>query len=97
MVGVAPRKSGGISLGSDQTTWTQSAAMFEWSDDDGAPVAPHPSTEAPPRNTRVEVQSKGGEGVPEQQAEERLMAGAARPPAQGMWVDPRAVPRCSGR
>ena len=68
MAGVAPRKPGGISLGVDQTTQMQSAAMSEWSDDDGAPVAPPPSTEAPPRNTRVEVQSKGGEGVPEQWA-----------------------------
>ena len=43
--------------------------MSEWSDDDGTPVAPPPSTEAPPHNTRVEVQSKGGEEVPERQAE----------------------------
>ena len=42
--------------------------MSEWSDDDGAPVAPPPSTKAPPRNTHVEVQSKGEEAVPEQQA-----------------------------
>ena len=71
--------------------------MSEWSDDDGAPVAPAPSTEAPPLNTRTEVQSKGGEGVPEQQAEERPTAGATRPLAQGTRVDPRTVPRCSGR
>ena len=32
------------------------------------PVAPPPSTKAPPRNMRVEDQSKGGKGVPEQQA-----------------------------
>ena len=95
--GAAPHKPGGISLGDDQTTRTQSAAMSEWSDDDGAPVAPAPSTEAPPLNTRTEVQSKGGEGVLEQRAEERSMVGAARPLAQGMRVDPRAVPGCSGR
>ena len=81
MAGVASRKPGGISLGGDQTTRTQSAAMSEWSDDDGALVAPPPSTEAPPCNTCAEVQSKGGEGVPEQRAEERPMALAARPPA----------------
>ena len=42
--------------------------MSEWSDDDGALVAPPLSTEAPPHNMRTEVQSKGGEEVPEQQA-----------------------------
>ena len=42
--------------------------MSEWLDDDKALVAPPPSTKAPPRNTRMEGQSKGGEGVPEQQA-----------------------------
>ena len=66
MAGAAPLKPGGISLGGDQTTRTQSAAMSEWSDDNEVPVAPPPSTEVPPRNTRVEEQSKGGEGVPEQ-------------------------------
>ena len=71
--------------------------MSEWSDDDGAPVAPPPSTEVPPRNTRAEVQSKGGEGVPEQQAEERLTVGAARHPTQDTQADPRAVHGCSGR
>ena len=78
--GVAPRKPGDISLGDDQTTRTRSAAMFEWSNDDGAPVAPPSSTEAPPCNTRAEVQSKGGEEVAEQRAEERPMVWAARPP-----------------
>ena len=86
-MGVAPHKLSGISLGGDQTTRTQSAAMSEWSDDDGAPVAP-PNTEAPPCNTRVEVQSKGGEevpkhqakGVPEQRADERPMVEATRLP-----------------
>jgi len=68
MAGAVPHKLGGISLGGDQTTRTQSAAMSEWSDDDGAPVAPPLSTEAPSRNTWVEVQSKGWEAVPEQQA-----------------------------
>ena len=71
--------------------------MFEWSNDDGALVAPPLSTEVPPRNMRVEVQSKGWEGVPEQQAEVRPMAGAARPLAQGMRVDPRAMLGCLGR
>ena len=79
--------------------------MSKWLDDDRAPVAPPLSTEAPPHNTHAEVQSKGAEGVPEQQAkgvpeqqaEERLMAGAVRPLAQGLGVDPRAVPGCSGR
>ena len=42
--------------------------MSEWSDDDEVPVAPPPSTKAPPRNTRVEGQLEGGERVPEQQA-----------------------------
>ena len=42
--------------------------MFEWLDDDGAPVAPLLSTEAPQCNTRMEVQSKGQEEVLEQQA-----------------------------
>ena len=46
MVDVAPRKPGGISLGGDRTTQTQSAAMSEWSDNDEAPVAPPPSTRA---------------------------------------------------
>ena len=42
--------------------------MFEWSDDDENSVAAPPSTEAPPRNMRVEEQLKGGEEVPEQRA-----------------------------
>jgi len=42
--------------------------MSEWSDDDEVPVAPPPSTIVPPRDTRVEGQSEGGEVVPEQQA-----------------------------
>ena len=96
-MGVAPHKTGNISLGGDQTTRTQSVAMFEWSDDDGALVAPPPSTEVPPRNTHVEVQSKGGEGVPEQQEEKMPMAGAAKPPDQDTRFDPRAVLGCSGR
>ena len=96
-MGVAPRKPSGISLGGDQTTWMQSVAMSEWSDDDGALVAPPSSTEAPLCNTRAEVQSKGGEEVPKQEAEERPTAWAARPPFQGTWVDPRAMPRCSKR
>ena len=66
-MGVAPRKLGGISLGGNQTTRMQSAAMFEWSDDDGAPIAPPPSTKAPLRSSCMEVQLKGGENVPEQQ------------------------------
>ncbi|XP_066393448.1 uncharacterized protein [Miscanthus floridulus] len=39
------------------------------------------------------VQSKGGEGVPEQQAAKTPTAGAARPPAHDTRVDPRAVHR----
>jgi len=64
--GAAPHKPGGISLGGDQTTQAQSVAMSEWLDDNGALVAPPPNTEAPKCNTHVEVQPKGGEGVPEQ-------------------------------
>ena len=62
---VAPRKPGDISLGGSQTALTQSAAVFEWSDDDVAPVAPPLSTKAPSHSMRVEVQSEGGEGVPD--------------------------------
>ena len=113
MADATPCKPGDISLGGDQTTQKQSTAMSEWSDDDGAPVAPPPSTEAPSRNMHTEVQSKGGEvvpeqqakgvpeqqakGVPEQQAEERPTVEAMRPPPQGARVDPRAAPRGSGR
>ena len=71
--------------------------MSEWSNNDEALVTPPPSTKASSYNTRVEVQSKGGEGVPKQQAENTPIVGAARPLAQDTWVDPRAVPRCSGR
>ena len=42
--------------------------MFEWSDDIEVLVAPPPSMKVPPRNTRVEEQSMGGEEVPQQQA-----------------------------
>jgi len=94
---VAPCKPIDISLGGDRTARTQSAAIFEWSDDDRAPIAPPPSTKASSRNTRAEVPSKGEEEVPEQQAEKMPTAGAARPLAQDMLVDPRAVPRCSRR
>jgi len=61
----------------------------------------------------MEERSKGGEGVPEQQAkgvpeqqargvleqqaEERPMAKTARPPPHGAGVDPRVAPRGSGR
>ena len=71
--------------------------MSEWLDDDEAPVAPPPSTEVAPRNTRVEERSKGGEGVPKQlakgvpeqqakgvpewQVEERPTAETTRPPS----------------
>ena len=67
-MGAAPRKLGGILLGGDQTTRTQSAAMSEWSNDDGAPLAPPPSNKVPPRSWHVEEKPKGGEGVTEQQA-----------------------------
>ena len=63
----APLKLGGISLGGDQTTRMWSTAMFEWSDDDEVPVAPPQSMKVPPRTARVEEQSRGGEGVPQQQ------------------------------
>ena len=66
--GATPLKPGSISLGGDRTTRMRSTVMFEWSDDDEVPVAPPPSTKAPPRNTRTEGQSKEGEGVLEQQA-----------------------------
>lgn len=65
--------------------------MFEWSDDDRAPVTPPPST------IRVEVQSKGGEVVLKQQVEKALMVMATRPLTRDTWVVPRAVPRSSGR
>ena len=81
-VDVSPRKPGSISLGGGQTTQMQSAAISEWSNEDEAPVATHLSTKASSRNTRMEVQSEGGEGVPEQQAEETPMARAARSLAQ---------------
>ena len=68
MTSAAPLKLGGILLGGDRTTRTQSAAMSEWLDDDGILVAPPPSTEAPQHNMHAEERSKGGEGVPEQQA-----------------------------
>ena len=87
--------------------------MSEWSDDDGAPVAPYLSTEAPPHNTRMKERSKGGEGlpeqqakgvpeqqargIPEQQAEERPTVETARPPPQGAGIDPKATVGGSGR
>ena len=73
---VAPRKPGDISLGGNRTARMQSAAISEWSNDNEAPVASPLSTKASSRNTRAEVQSEGGEGVPEQQAEETSTAGA---------------------
>ena len=79
MADVAPRKPVGISLGGDWTARIESAAISEWLDDDGALVAPPPSTKASSRNMCVEVPSKGGKGVPEQQEEKTVMAGAARP------------------
>ena len=63
---VAPRKPGGISLDDDQTARTQSVVMSKWLDDDEAPIAPTLSTQASSRNMCMEVQSEGGEGVPEQ-------------------------------
>ena len=61
--GAAPRKSGGISIGGDPTTRTQSVAMSEWSDDDGAPTAPPLSNKAPLSSSRMEEHLNGGEGV----------------------------------
>ena len=66
MAGVTPLKPGGISLGGDQTTRMRSTTMFEWLDEDEVPVAPPPSTKAPPRSTCAEVRSKRGEEVPKQ-------------------------------
>ena len=83
--------------------------MLEWSDDDGDPVAPPPSTQAPPSSTHMEEQPRGSEevpehqaievpagqamGVPEQQAEQRLTMEEARPLPQDKGVDPTAAPR----
>ena len=61
----APLKPGGISLGGDQTTQTQSTLMSKWLDDDEVPMAPPPSMKVPPRTTRVEEQLKEGEKVPQ--------------------------------
>ena len=61
--------------------------MFEWSNDDEVLVAPPPSTKAPPRNTRVEVQSKRAEEVPEQRAREvpvQQAMGAPKQQAMGL-------------
>ena len=44
--------------------------MIEWSDDDETPVAPSLSTQAPPRSTRMEEQSRESIEVPGQQARE---------------------------
>ena len=63
---VAPHKSGGISLGGNQIAQMQSAVVSEWSDDNDTPVAPPTSTKESSCNMHVEVQSEGGEGVPEQ-------------------------------
>ena len=79
MVGVVPRKPDDISLGGDQTTQTQSVVMSEWSDDDGAPVAPPLSTKVPPCSMRAEEQPKGGEGDPEQSVK-----GVLEQPAKGV-------------
>ena len=57
---VAPHKPAGISFGGSRTAQTQSAAIFEWSDNDDAPVAPPSSTKTSLREMHVEVRSKGG-------------------------------------
>ena len=57
--------------------------MFEWSDDDKVLVAPPPSTKAPPRNTCIEGQSDGGEGVPKQQVGSPRPAGEGSPRVAG--------------
>ena len=64
-VATAPLKPGGISLGDDQTTRTRRTAVFDWSDDDEAPMDPPPSTKEPPRSMHMEDQSRGGKEVPE--------------------------------
>ena len=87
--------------------------MFEWSDDDEVPMAPQSSTKAPPRNMRAEEQSRGGEGVPEQQAtgvpeqqaeevperraEQRPTMEEAGPPPQSTEANPIATPGGLGR
>ena len=81
-MGAVPRKLGSISLGGDQTTWMRSAAMSEWSDDDGAPVAPPCACCMKALQCSEEELSKGGEGVPEQQAKRVLELQAKGVPEQ---------------
>ena len=64
----APRKSGSISLGGDQTSRPWKAVVMEWSDDDDNTVPPPPSVQTTSHRTRVEEQPKGSDEVPEQQA-----------------------------
>ena len=66
----------------------QSEAISEWSDDNEALVAPPLSTKASSRNIRTEVQSEGGEGVPEQQAEKMPMAGPQDLPPRTCGLTP---------
>ena len=75
--------------------------MSEWSDDYGAPVAPPLSTKAPPHNMRAEVQSKGEEEVPEQQAkgfpEQQAMRVLEQQAKKGQRRRPRDLhPRARG-
>ena len=82
MATVAPRKLGGISLGGDQTTRPQRAAVIEWSDDDEDTIPPPPSVQTTSRSTRVEEQPRGSDEVPEQQAMEVLEQHATGVPEQ---------------
>ncbi|XP_066365278.1 uncharacterized protein [Miscanthus floridulus] len=73
----APRKPGDISLNDDQTNRARRTAVFDSSDDDEILMNPPPSTKGPPRNPRVEEQTRVGKEVhealtrrvPEQRAE----------------------------
>ena len=56
--------------------------VFDWSDDDKVPMAPPPSTKEPPRSTRAEDQSRGGEEVLEQQMREVPKQRVREAPAQ---------------
>ena len=78
----APIKPGSIWLGDDQTTRTRRTAVFDWSDDDEAPMDPPPSTKKPWRSTPMGNQSRGGEEVPEPQTKEVPELRAMEVPAQ---------------
>ena len=66
-------KPGGLSI---------RTAVSRRSDDDEAPVAPQPSTEAPPRSPRAEAGAKEAEEVSEQQARSAAAQPATAVPEQ---------------